>query len=173
MERFKNLKELIELKSIQQEGNRKLCKLEEQIRQDIILHSIEQPTGILISLFNEEKFAAEFASFTYEEDAIIDELRSIEFSIALSLKKDSGYFRFIAEPLLTFRTNHCNFPLIITYGISCKKINDDFFSIAEHGNEGIILFEKEEHFLSIKKQIEEILPSIKEIFEAVNDNYNS
>jgi len=170
MERFKNLKELIELKSIQQEGNRKLHELEEEIERRIILHTIEQPAGITIALFTEEKFAEEFETFAGE--GIIDELQSIRFSIAILLKKE-GDFKFIAEPHLEFCTNNGSSPLRITYGISCKKINDDFFSIAELGNEGIILFEKEEHFLSIKKQIEEILPSIKEIFEVVNNNYNS
>lgn len=175
MNKLKQLKELIELKSIQEEGNKKLSELEQEIERSISLHKINLPNFIPIGDFDSIELAKEFGFFTDEEKDSIFHINSIEFLIELRLQQRStiGLYRFYSEPMLFFHGDNVSTAIGIEYGISDKKINADYFSISEIGLGKIILFEKEEHFLSIKKQIEEILPSINEIFKVVNNNYYS
>ena len=123
--------------------------------------------------FESIELAKEFGFFTHEEKDSIFHINSIEFSIELRLQERStiGHYRFYSEPRLTLRGDHQSTSLGIEYGITDDKINADYFSISEIKLGKIILFEKEEDFIFIKKHIEEILPSIHEIFEVVNNNY--
>ena len=172
MEKLKNLKELTELKSIQEEGNDKLSELEQATERSISLHKIALPNPIPIKDFESIELAKEFGFFTYEEKDSIFHINSIEFLIELRLQQRStiGHYRFYSEPILILRGDDQSTALGIEYGITDKKINADYFSISEIGLGKIILFEKEEDFNLIKKQIEETLPSIHEIFAVVNNN---
>ena len=175
MEKLKNLKELIELKSIQEEGNDKLSELEEAIERSILLHKITLPNLIPIMDFESIELAKEFGFFTHTERDSIFHINSIEFLIELRLQKRTtiGHYRFYSNPILILRGDSQGTALGIEYGITDEKINANYFSISEIGLEKIILFEKEEDFNFIKKQIEETLPSIHEIFGVVNNNYYS
>jgi len=175
MEKLKNLKELIELKSIQEEGNDKLSELAQATERSILLHKIALPDSIPITDFQSIELAKEFGFFTYEERESIFYINSIEFSIELRLQRRStiGHYRFYSEPLLILRGDHQSTGFGIEYGNTDKKINANYFSISKIGLGKIILFEKEEDFNLIKKQIEEMLPSIHEIFAVVNFNYYS
>ena len=175
MENLKNLQELIELKSIQEEGNKQLSELEETIGRSISLHKITLPNSIPIMHFESIELAKEFGFFTRTEKDSIFHINSIEFSIELRLQRRStiGHYRFYSNLILILRGDSHGTALGIEYGITDEKINADYFSISEIGLEKIILFEKEEDFNFIKKQIEETLPSIHEIFKVVNNNYYS
>ncbi|HEY5589339.1 MAG TPA: hypothetical protein VIK86_10365 [Candidatus Paceibacterota bacterium] len=173
MKKFENLKELIELRSIQKRANKKLLELMQKNERSIMLHKIELPAKILIAEFDSEETAKEFGFSTFLEREETLEIQSVKFIIDLRLEQKSGSSAFLAELLIEFQSDSYSFQIETEYGITDKRINSNYSSISEIGLERIILFQKEEDCLSLKKQIEEVLPSIQEIFKVVNNNYYS